>query len=243
MAKDRKIVNFKFSKLNFESVGVIKQSSKRSINGAWSTATSWLLDSQDCSAHSPALLCRDWLLVGQMQQGFLAEGWYKIFINWNKNLKAEDDYISLFHPAVFFTVHIYVIVWTHQCWLRLHDLPGEPHRGCPGSEATLPLHPAWPFWSRALLQRTTEAGRWMNEGMKSGLTVGFLWSRALLQLKRVFAASFHKCSFSYYRWNGWKLTGVCFIIPDEPLSQKPDDQSWKETRTLSDKDAENDFRE
>lgn len=28
-----------------------------------------------------------------------------------------------------------------------------------------------------------------------------------------------------------KLTGVCFIVPDEPLGQKPDDQGWRQRST------------
>lgn len=28
-----------------------------------------------------------------------------------------------------------------------------------------------------------------------------------------------------------KLTSVCFIIPNEPLGEKSDNQSWKEERT------------
>lgn len=98
-------------------------------------------------------------------------------------------------------------------FLCLHLLPGERHRECPGSEVTLPPLPGWPFWSRALLRRMKEEDRRMNE-----------WGRW-----RRFSGG-QKARFLCLLWeiNEWKLTGVCFIVPNEPLGQKPDDQSWKE---------------
>lgn len=70
----------------------------------------------------------------------------------------------------------------------------------------------------------SRTGEWMNEWI--GSMAASLWCRG--HKAHVLAV----CPVSYSGWmNEWKLTGVCFVVPDEPFGQKPDNQSWKQNFT------------
>lgn len=82
-------------------------------------------------------------------------------------------------------------------------------------------------------------GRWMN-----GSLMGFLSNGGPLQ------SLSKSISFWCLHWqtlplslqqNGRKLTSVCFIITNEPLGQKPDDQSCNESWNRKNKDKSQDF--
>lgn len=83
------------------------------------------------------------------------------------------------------------------------DLPAERHRGYPGSEATLPPRPAWPFWSRALLRRTKDAGSWMNEWKGE-------WINSGISLKQMSGGipftETHRCLPHNPQWTSWSET-------------------------------------
>lgn len=87
---------------------------------------------------------------------------------------------------------------TQQLSLCIQMLPGERRRGCPGSEVTLPPHPAWPFWSRAPLERTKRGGQ-VHERVDR--YSGVFRSRAVRQWVLFFFSllALTNVPFSYYR--------------------------------------------
>lgn len=83
---------------------------------------------------------------------------HNIFIYWS--------FLFIFHMKTLAGMEAWLLS------LCFNDLPAERHREYPGSEVTLPPHPAWPFWSRVLLGRTKDTGRWMNEWMDEWINSG-----------------------------------------------------------------------